>query len=284
MPQRHEPVRVLVSLNSHFDKMRANASLLGREPRARHVAAMATGVATSPHRSQCRRRAAAVCCAAADRAATPCPPLQVPCKCCLTLSPGGLFYVCSRRRCRPWPCRRRLIAPRRVEDRPHRGHPVWRVLSCWRVCGAGVTTERKRTSAPHLILRCCECRAPPEGVLDDLMNNVDPSDPYGGPVWGMQSGDIGSTYEYGAQPVMLAGQAQMPESWVQDQQGRPVVMQPNSGNFQYIPNPRARAMRMRLAGQPQMPESWTTQTPNGQANRLNSQQMACSLEWDSSRP
>jgi len=101
-------------------------------------------------------------------------------------------------------------------------------------------------------------------VLDDLMNNVDPSDPYGGPVWGMQSGDIGSTYEYGAQPVMLAGQAQMPESWVQEQQGRPVIMQPNSGNFQYIPNPRARAMRMRLAGQAQAPESWTSQTPTGQ--------------------
>jgi hypothetical protein len=77
-------------------------------------------------------------------------------------------------------------------------------------------------------------------VLDDLMNNVDPSDPYGGPVWGMQSGDIGSTYEYGGQPVMLAGQQQMPESWVQQQRGgQPVIMQPNSGNLQYIPNPRA---------------------------------------------
>jgi len=132
-----------------------------------------------------------------------------------------------------------------------------------RVAG-DATRERKRTRARRLILPCCECRAPPEGVLDDLMNNVDPSDPYGGPVWGMQSGDIGSTYEYGAQPVMLAGQAQMPESWVQEQQGRPVIMQPNSGNFQYIPNPRARAMRMRLAGQAQAPESWTSQTPTGQ--------------------
>ena len=56
----------------------------------------------------------------------------------------------------------------------------------------------------------------------------------------MQSGDIGSTYEYGGQPVMLAGQQQMPESWVQQQRrGPPVIMQPNSGNLQYIPNPRA---------------------------------------------
>ena len=39
---------------------------------------------------------------------------------------------------------------------------------------------------------------------------------------------------------MMAGQAQMPESWVQqNQQGRPVIMQPNSGNFQYIPTPHA---------------------------------------------
>lgn len=52
---------------------------------------------------------------------------------------------------------------------------------------------------------CCvfDGSAPPEGVLDDLMNNVDPSDPYGGPVWGTQSGDIGSTYEYAGQPLML---------------------------------------------------------------------------------
>jgi len=107
--------------------------------------------------------------------------------------------------------------------------------------------------------------SPPEGVLDDLMNNVDPSDPYGGPVWGMQSGDIGSTYEYAGQPTMLAGQPQMPESWVDmNQQGRPVIMQPNSGNFQYMPNPRARAMRMGLAGQMQMPESWVGQSPKNQ--------------------
>ena len=39
---------------------------------------------------------------------------------------------------------------------------------------------------------------------------------------------------------MMAGQNQMPESWTgQAPGGRPVVVQPNSGNFQYIPNPRA---------------------------------------------
>ena len=39
---------------------------------------------------------------------------------------------------------------------------------------------------------------------------------------------------------MMAGQNQMPESWTsQVPGGRPVVVQPNSGNFQYIPNPRA---------------------------------------------
>jgi len=96
------------------------------------------------------------------------------------------------------------------------------------------------------------------------MNNVDPSDPYGGPVWGMQSGDIGSTYEYTAPPMMLAGQAQMPESWTgQASNGAPVVVQPNSGNFQYIPQPHARARRVGLAGQAQMPESWTGQASNG---------------------
>eukprot|EP00286_Rhodomonas_abbreviata_P028672 CAMPEP_0181304692 /NCGR_PEP_ID=MMETSP1101-20121128/9296_1 /TAXON_ID=46948 /ORGANISM="Rhodomonas abbreviata, Strain Caron Lab Isolate" /LENGTH=266 /DNA_ID=CAMNT_0023410487 /DNA_START=13 /DNA_END=809 /DNA_ORIENTATION=- len=45
---------------------------------------------------------------------------------------------------------------------------------------------------------------PPEGVLDDMMDNVDPSDPYGGPVWGMQSGDIGMG-EYAARPQKLWG-------------------------------------------------------------------------------
>ena len=80
----------------------------------------------------------------------------------------------------------------------------------------------------------------------------------------MQSGDIGSTYEYAAPPMMLAGQAQMPESWTaQSPQGSPVVVQPNSGNFQYIPNPRAHFRRMGLAGQAQMPESWTAQSPQG---------------------
>jgi len=43
---------------------------------------------------------------------------------------------------------------------------------------------------------------PPEGVLDDMMGNVDPTDPYGGPVWGLHSGDIGMG-EYGAKPQQL---------------------------------------------------------------------------------
>jgi hypothetical protein len=78
--------------------------------------------------------------------------------------------------------------------------------------------ERARARRSCLIIAPA-LRAPPEGVLDDLMNNVDPSDPYGGPVWGMQSGDIGSTYEYGGQPVMLTGQnsdaqAKMQKLWM----------------------------------------------------------------------
>jgi len=51
---------------------------------------------------------------------------------------------------------------------------------------------------------------------------------------------FGGTYEYTAPPMMLAGQAQMPESWTgQASNGAPVVVQPNSGNFQYIPQPHA---------------------------------------------
>ena len=38
----------------------------------------------------------------------------------------------------------------------------------------------------------------------------------------------------------MMAQAQMPESWTaQGPQGRPIVVQPNSGNFQYIPQPHA---------------------------------------------
>jgi len=38
----------------------------------------------------------------------------------------------------------------------------------------------------------------------------------------------------------MMAQQQMPESWTgQAPNGRPVVVQPNSGNFQYIPQPRA---------------------------------------------
>jgi len=81
------------------------------------------------------------------------------------------------------------------------------------------------------------------------------TDPYGGPVWGMQSGNIGSSYEYAGMPrnYNMLSQQQMPESWVQPgEAGRSVIMQPNSGNFQFIPQPSIRAQRMGLAGQAQV--------------------------------
>lgn len=56
---------------------------------------------------------------------------------------------------------------------------------------------------------------------------------------------------------MLAGQPQMPESWTgQSSQGTPVVVQPNSGNFQYIPQPRARANKKRDTTQSKMQKLW----------------------------
>jgi len=69
----------------------------------------------------------------------------------------------------------------------------------------------------------------------------------------MQSGNIGSSYEYAGMPRNYNMLAQQQMSWVQPgEAGRSVIMQPNSGNFQFIPQPSIRAQRMGLAGQAQV--------------------------------
>jgi len=77
---------------------------------------------------------------------------------------------------------------------------------------------------------------------------------------------MGGTYEYAGMPRNLNMlQQQMPESWVQPGDGgRPLIMEPNAGPMQYIPQPRIRSQRMGLAGQAQMPESWVGQSPQAQ--------------------
>jgi len=118
------------------------------------------------------------------------------------------------------------------------------------------------------------CKCPKEAHIGDKTSMPPPFEPWpfhqpGAARAGRWQNAPGQAlYSVDRQPAFEQLQNQMPESWVaQNPKQQPVVVQPNSGNFQYIPNPRSRRPRQALYNgdrqqlQNQMPESWVGQGP-----------------------